>query len=239
MNESDHIRGRLELKDEELLDLKKMLKVKHDEWSELNIRLSLNEKKIDSLQKELDEKANKHKQALEEAKVDGQKKIKSVFEQQISMMFLFFSSRQCEEAMAVLQNDNEQLEQEKTALKERLKQLTKDTLFNDIMKKKTAGLQRTSGSLSSYRVIAYSSSTSNSTLGPVVDGSVSPQRPLASASGAENNVVSTASEHEVRRWISIVSFINEALFLLGVCASQHCSSSERRTLAFEDDSIIC
>jgi dynactin 1 len=76
MNESDLIRGRLELKDEELIDVKKMLKLKHDELSELNIRLSLNEKKIESLQKESDEKVNKHKQALEEVRIDGQKKIK-------------------------------------------------------------------------------------------------------------------------------------------------------------------
>lgn len=76
LNESDSIRGRLELKDEELLDLKKLIKVKHDELSELTIRLSLNEKKIESLQKELEEKDNKYKQVIEEAKVDGQKKIK-------------------------------------------------------------------------------------------------------------------------------------------------------------------
>lgn len=78
LNESDAIRGRLELKDEELLEVKKMLKLKHDELSELNIRLSLNEKKIESLQKELDEKVNKHKQTLEEARMDAQKKIKYV-----------------------------------------------------------------------------------------------------------------------------------------------------------------
>lgn len=76
MNESDSIRGRLELKEEELLDLKKMVKIKHDELSELNIRLSLNEKKIENLQKELEEKDSKYKQTLEEAKMDGQKKIK-------------------------------------------------------------------------------------------------------------------------------------------------------------------
>jgi len=76
INESDSIRGRLELKDEELLDLKKLLKIKHDELSELNIRLSLNEKKIENLQKELEEKDNKYKQLIEEAKIDGQKKIK-------------------------------------------------------------------------------------------------------------------------------------------------------------------
>jgi dynactin 1 len=76
MNEFDLTRGRLELKEEELLDLKKMIKIKHDELSELNIRLSLNEKKIESLQKELEEKDNKYKQAFEEARIDGQKKIK-------------------------------------------------------------------------------------------------------------------------------------------------------------------
>jgi dynactin 1 len=76
MNESDSIRGRLELKEEELLDLKKLIKIKHDELSELNIRLSLNEKKIENLQKELEEKDNKHKQTLEESRIDGQKKIK-------------------------------------------------------------------------------------------------------------------------------------------------------------------
>ncbi|CAF5000674.1 unnamed protein product, partial [Rotaria socialis] len=52
MNEANLIRSRLELKEEELLDLKKMFKLKHDELSELNIRLSLNERKVESLQKE-------------------------------------------------------------------------------------------------------------------------------------------------------------------------------------------
>jgi dynactin 1 len=76
MNEFDSIRGRLELKEEELIDLKKLIKLKHDELSELNIRLSLNEKKIENLQKELEEKDNKYKQLLEETRIDGQKKIK-------------------------------------------------------------------------------------------------------------------------------------------------------------------
>ena len=79
LNESDAMRGRLELKDEELIELKKLLKLKHDELGELNIRLSMNEKKIEGLQKELDEKSDKHKQALEEARVDAQKQIKFVF----------------------------------------------------------------------------------------------------------------------------------------------------------------
>ncbi|CAF4496970.1 unnamed protein product, partial [Rotaria sp. Silwood2] len=44
INQSDVIRSKLELKEEELLDIKKLLKIKQDELSELNIRLSLNEK---------------------------------------------------------------------------------------------------------------------------------------------------------------------------------------------------
>ncbi|CAF0846668.1 unnamed protein product [Rotaria sordida] len=127
INQSDLIRSKLELKEEELLDVKKTLKIKHDELSELNIRLSLNEKKIESLQKEFEDKDNKYKQMLEEVKIDGQKKIK-----------------QCEEAITVLQNDNEQLEQEKTALKERLKQLTKNKLVDDLMQKKIGGTLKTS-----------------------------------------------------------------------------------------------
>ena len=76
MNESDSIRSRLELKDEELLDLKKMLKLKHDELSEINIRLSLNEKRIENLQREFDEQANRHQQVLEETRIDAEKRIK-------------------------------------------------------------------------------------------------------------------------------------------------------------------
>jgi len=58
--------------------------------------------------------------------------------------------------MTVLQNDNEQLEQEKSALKERLKQLTKNKLVDDLMQKKTAGTQRTSVLLSKDIFISLS-----------------------------------------------------------------------------------
>jgi hypothetical protein len=50
--------------------------------------------------------------------------------------------------MNVLQNDNEQLEQEKSALKERLKQLTKNKLVDDLMQKKIGGTQKIPGLLS-------------------------------------------------------------------------------------------
>ncbi|CAF0855330.1 unnamed protein product [Rotaria sordida] len=161
MNEADLIRSRLELKDEELIDLKKMFKLKHDELSELNIRLSLNEKRVESLQKESDEKANKLKQVLEEARIDAEKKIK-----------------QCEDAIAVLQNDNEQLEQEKSALNERLKQLTKTKLVDTLTQKKIGTTQRTSS--------------------PTTDGGISPQRQLSSSSYInEGTIGSTVNEQEI------------------------------------------
>ncbi len=56
--------------------------------------------------------------------------------------------RQCEEVIAVLKNDTEQLEQEKTDLKDRLKQLTKTKLVDDLMQKKSGITQRIAGGLS-------------------------------------------------------------------------------------------
>lgn len=50
--------------------------------------------------------------------------------------------------IAVLKNDTEQLEQEKTDLKDRLKQLTKTKLVDDLMQKKSGITQRIAGGLS-------------------------------------------------------------------------------------------
>ena len=58
--------------------------------------------------------------------------------------------------MAVLQNDNEQLEQEKSALKERLKQLTKNKLVDDLMQKKIGGSQKVAGMLSKIIIMMSS-----------------------------------------------------------------------------------
>ncbi len=56
----------------------------------------------------------------------------------------FYLSRQCEDALAALQNDYEQLEQDNKGYKERLKQLTKTKLVEDIMQKKAGATQKTS-----------------------------------------------------------------------------------------------
>ncbi|CAF3574555.1 unnamed protein product [Rotaria socialis] len=182
MNEANLIRSRLELKEEELLDLKKMFKLKHDELSELNIRLSLNERKVESLQKESDEKTNKLKQVLEEARIDAEKKIK-----------------QCEDAIAVLQNDNEQLEQEKSTLKERLKQLTKTKLVDDLIHKNAGAPQRTSGSTN--------------------DGGLPPQRQLSSSHANEGMIGSTVNEQEVIALRNTVRLLKDEMWQLKIARS--------------------
>ena len=68
---------------------------------------------------------------------------------------MFIYDRQCEEAIAVLHNDNEQLERERSALKERLKQSTKNKFVDDLMQKKIRRMQRTSGLLSKDQLILF------------------------------------------------------------------------------------
>ena len=97
--------------------------------------------------------------------------------------------------MTVLQNDNEQLEQEKSALKERLKQLTKNKLVDDLMQKKIGGTQKIPGLLSKNIFIIFFMKKFHIYLGPTMDERVSTQRQLSSPS--DTNGVSTASEQEV------------------------------------------
>ncbi len=70
-------------------------------------------------------------------------------------IFFFDVYRQCEEEIAVLKTDNEQLEREKSDYKERLKQLTKTKLVDDLIQKKTGVAQRLSGVLSKKSMMIY------------------------------------------------------------------------------------
>jgi hypothetical protein len=99
--------------------------------------------------------------------------------------------------MTVLQNDNEQLEQEKSALKERLKQLTKNKLVDDLMQKKIGGTPRTSLLLSKQNTNLPFSNKFHMNSGPTIDGRLSPQRQLSSPSAIDGSIVSTATEQEV------------------------------------------
>jgi len=92
--------------------------------------------------------------------------------------------------MAQLQNDNELLEQEKSELKERLKQLTKTKLVEDILNKKLGTAQKTPNSTS--------------------DGGVAQQRQLSN----DGIIGSTASEQEVTALRNTIRLLKDELWQL-------------------------
>uniref|UniRef100_A0A8C6QZC1 Dynactin subunit 1 n=1 Tax=Nannospalax galili TaxID=1026970 RepID=A0A8C6QZC1_NANGA len=104
----------LKLEDRETVikELKKSLKIKGEELSEANVRLSLLEKKLDSAAKDADERIEKVQTRLEETQALLRKKEKSDFE----------------ETMDALQADIDQLEAEKAELKQRLNSQSKRTI---------------------------------------------------------------------------------------------------------------
>nr|XP_048272540.1 dynactin subunit 1 isoform X2 [Myodes glareolus] len=103
----------LKLEDRETVikELKKSLKIKGEELSEANVRLSLLEKKLDSAAKDADERIEKVQTRLEETQTLLRKKEKDF-----------------EETMDALQADIDQLEAEKAELKQRLNSQSKRTI---------------------------------------------------------------------------------------------------------------
>nr|XP_005906780.1 PREDICTED: dynactin subunit 1 isoform X2 [Bos mutus] len=104
----------LKLEDRETVikELKKSLKIKGEELSEANVRLSLLEKKLDSAAKDADECIEKKVQTrLEETQTLLRKK-----------------EKEFEETMDALQADIDQLEAEKAELKQRLNSQSKRTI---------------------------------------------------------------------------------------------------------------
>ncbi|XP_064191313.1 dynactin subunit 1 isoform X9 [Anguilla rostrata] len=95
----------LKLEDRETVikELKKSLKIKGEELSEANVRLSLLEKKLDSSSKDADERVEKIQTKLDETQTLLKKK-----------------EKEFEETMDALQADIDQLEAEKAELKQRL-----------------------------------------------------------------------------------------------------------------------
>ncbi|XP_004844751.1 dynactin subunit 1 isoform X9 [Heterocephalus glaber] len=103
----------LKLEDRETVikELKKSLKIKGEELSEANVRLSLLEKKLDSAAKDADERIDKVQTRLEETQTLLRKK-----------------EKEFEETMDALQADIDQLEAEKAELKQRLNNQSKRTI---------------------------------------------------------------------------------------------------------------
>ncbi|XP_072221929.1 dynactin subunit 1 isoform X3 [Leuresthes tenuis] len=102
----------LKLEDRETVikELKKSLKIKGEELSEANVRLSLLEKKLDSSSKDADERVEKIQTRLDEAQTLLKKK-----------------EKEFEETMDALQADIDQLESEKAELKQRINSQSKMT----------------------------------------------------------------------------------------------------------------
>ncbi|XP_036372804.1 dynactin subunit 1 isoform X5 [Megalops cyprinoides] len=103
----------LKLEDRETVikELKKSLKIKGEELSEANVRLSLLEKKLDSSSKDADERVEKIQTKLDETQTLLKKK-----------------EKEFEETMDALQADIDQLESEKAELKQRLNSQSKMTI---------------------------------------------------------------------------------------------------------------
>ncbi|XP_058472370.1 dynactin subunit 1 isoform X7 [Solea solea] len=103
----------LKLEDRETVikELKKSLKIKGEELSEANIRLSLLEKKLDSSSKDADERVEKIQTRLDETQTLLKKK-----------------EKEFEETMDALQADIDQLESEKAELKQRINSQSKMTV---------------------------------------------------------------------------------------------------------------
>ncbi|XP_070805107.1 dynactin subunit 1 isoform X4 [Pituophis catenifer annectens] len=103
----------LKLEDRETVikELKKSLKIKGEELSEANVRLSLLEKKLDSASKDADERVEKIQRKLSDTQVLLKKK-----------------EKEFEETMDALQADIDQLESEKLELKQRLNNQSKRTM---------------------------------------------------------------------------------------------------------------
>nr|XP_034995169.1 dynactin subunit 1 isoform X3 [Zootoca vivipara] len=103
----------LKLEDRETVikELKKSLKIKGEELSEANVRLSLLEKKLDSSSKDADDRVEKIQTKLDETQALLKKK-----------------EKEFEETMDALQADIDQLESEKQELKQRLSNQSKRTI---------------------------------------------------------------------------------------------------------------
>ncbi|XP_059422438.1 dynactin subunit 1-like isoform X2 [Carassius carassius] len=103
----------LKLEDRETVikELKKSLKIKGEELSEANVRLSLLEKKLDSSSKDADERVEK---------------IQTVLDETVSL--LKKKEKEFEETMDALQADVDQLEAEKVELKQRINSQSKMTM---------------------------------------------------------------------------------------------------------------
>ncbi|XP_029944150.1 dynactin subunit 1-like isoform X2 [Salarias fasciatus] len=111
MTDAEGLGAKLEDRETVIKELKKSLKIKGEELSEANVRLSLLEKKLDTSTKDADERVEKIQTKLDE-----------------SLALLKKKEKEFEETMDALQADIDQLEAEKAELKQRITNQSKITI---------------------------------------------------------------------------------------------------------------
>ncbi|XP_041368819.1 dynactin subunit 1-like isoform X2 [Gigantopelta aegis] len=113
--DTEVMKYKLDNKEEAIMDLKKQLKLKQEEISEQQVRISLLERKFENATRGSNEQVDKMKRKLDDAMIQFKKKEKEL-----------------EDTLDVLQGDIDVLEREKLELKERLKVLSKKTLLEGL-----------------------------------------------------------------------------------------------------------
>ncbi|TNN50489.1 Dynactin subunit 1 [Liparis tanakae] len=111
MTDAEGLGVKLEDRETVVKEVKKSLKIKGEELSEANVRLSLLEKKLDTSTKDADERVEKIQTKLDE-----------------NLALLKKKEKEFEETMDALQADIDQLEAEKAELKQRINNQSKMTI---------------------------------------------------------------------------------------------------------------
>ncbi|XP_037504119.1 dynactin subunit 1 [Rhipicephalus sanguineus] len=109
------VRASLEARENDIIALKKALKIKSEECSEMCVRKDMAEKKLEVLTRDSDERVDKVQRQLDETRMRLRKK-----------------EKEFEETMDHLQADIDALETERGELKDKLKMISKKTLYKGL-----------------------------------------------------------------------------------------------------------
>jgi dynactin 1 len=117
----DNLKNQLVSKDEAIMELKRLIKAKQDEFGEQQIRIGMMDKRLENMTKESDDRIDKIQQKLDDANITLKRK-----------------EKEHEEAMDALQADIDALEREKTELRDRVKELSRKSLMEGIVRQSTS-----------------------------------------------------------------------------------------------------
>lgn len=113
----ENLKFKLESREGDIYELKKMLKIKSDELSEMHVRKEMAEKKLEIATKDSDERVDRIQRQLDEAK-----------------MLLKKKEKEFEETLDHLQADIDALETERGELKDKIKLISKKVILEGLSK---------------------------------------------------------------------------------------------------------